>query len=281
MAIVGAVYDAQCYERSAYQVWQALFDETPVAANEEDFQPRPKPIAKVVRAALTEVDEHGGEINARATIFHWLGEQVRQRDPLERKAVVVLMDGQACLWDDARQALGTRSSVEILDLLHATSKLGDLVHVFHPSGSDQEMPAMKLFTRLLLQGGVHHIVTWFRHGANESELSATERRRVENICGYFENHQTRMRYEEYLAAGYPIASGVIEGACRHVVKDRMERSGMHWTRLGAQAMLALRCVAINEQWPRFTQFHIQQENERLYPYRAQLALPENPLPMAA
>jgi hypothetical protein len=61
----------------------------------------------------------------------------------------------------------------------------------------------------------------------------------------------------------------------------MERSGMHWTRTGAQAMLALRCVAINEQWPRFTQFHIQQENERLYPYRAQLALPENPLPMAA
>jgi hypothetical protein len=56
---------------------------------------------------------------------------------------------------------------------------------------------------------------------------------------------------------------------------------MHWTRTGAQAMLALRCVAINEQWPRFTQFHIQQENERLYPYRAQLALPENPLPMAA
>jgi hypothetical protein len=281
MAIVGAVYDAQCYQRSAYQVWQALFDETPAAANEEDFQPRPKPIAKVVRAALTEVDDHGDEINARETIFHWLGEQVQQRDPLEHKEVVVLMDGQACLWDDARQALGTRSGVEILDLLHATSKLWDLIHVFHPSGSAEEMPAMKLFTRLLLQGGVHHIVTWFRHGASESELSASERRRVENICGYFENHRARMRYDEYLAAGYPIASGVIEGACRHVVKDRMERSGMHWTRTGAQAMLALRCVAINEQWPRFTQFHIQQENKRLYPYRAQLALPENPLPMAA
>lgn len=281
MAIVGAVYDAQTYERSAFQIWQALFDETTVAANEDDCQPRPKPIAKAVRAALTEVDEHGELINARETIFHWLGEQVHQRDPLGQKKVAVLMDGQACLWEDARQALGIRSRVEILDLLHATSKLWDLIHVFHPSGSDEEMPAMKLFTLLLLQGGVDDLVTWFRRGARESQLSANERHRVDNLCGYFEKHRTRMRYDEYLAAGYPIASGVIEGACRHVVKDRMERSGMHWTVTGAQAMLALRCLAINEQWSHFTQFHIQQENERLYPYRAQLSLPESSLPMAA
>ena len=101
------------------------------------------------------------------------------------------------------------------------------------------------------------------------------------MCGYFTAHRQRMKYNEYLARGYPISTGVIEGACRHLVKDRMERSGMHWTLAGAQAMLALRCVAINEQWQRFTQFHIQQENERLYPYRTQLDLPENPLPMAA
>jgi 3-hydroxy-3-methylglutaryl CoA synthase len=94
MAIVGSAYDAQTYKRSVYQVWQALFDEIPAAANDEDFQPRPKPIAKVVRAALSEIDEHGKSINPRETIFHWFGEQVRQRDPLEQKKVIVLMDGQ-------------------------------------------------------------------------------------------------------------------------------------------------------------------------------------------
>jgi hypothetical protein len=51
-----------------------------------------------------------------------------------------------------------------------------------------------------------------------------------------------MRYDEYLAAGYPIGSGVAEGACRHLVKDRMEQTGMHWTINGAQAMLSLRAI---------------------------------------
>ncbi|MGB4947658.1 MAG: ISKra4 family transposase, partial [Candidatus Competibacter denitrificans] len=68
----------------------------------------------------------------------------------------------------------------------------------------------------------------------------------------------------YLAAGYPIASGVIEGACRHVVKDRMERAGMHWTLPGAQALLNLRCVALNNEWEPFMNHHIQSETVRLY-----------------
>ena len=60
-----------------------------------------------------------------------------------------------------------------------------------------------------------------------------------------------MRYGEYLAAGYPIATGVIEGACRHVVKDRMERSGMRWTREGAQNLLHLRCLKASGLWNQF------------------------------
>ena len=63
------------------------------------------------------------------------------------------------------------------------------------------------------------------------------------VCNYFENNASRMRYDEYLAADYPIATGVIEGACRHVIKDRMEQGGMRWTLAGAEAMLKLRGVA--------------------------------------
>ncbi len=74
-----------------------------------------------------------------------------------------------------------------------------------------------------------------------------------------------MHYDQYVAAGYPIASGVIEGACRHVVKDRMERTGMHWTLPGAQALLHLRCIALHGQWEDFMQYYIEQETARLYP----------------
>ena len=83
-----------------------------------------------------------------------------------------------------------------------------------------------------------------------------------------------MRYDEYLALGYPIASGVIEGACRHIVKDRLERTGMNWTVPAAQAMLDLRCIYVTEQWEPFMAFRIARETERLYPYRNTLqALP--------
>ncbi len=66
-----------------------------------------------------------------------------------------------------------------------------------------------------------------------------------------------MHYDKYLEKGYPIASGVIEGACRHFVKDRMERAGMRWTIKGAQAMLDVRSVYLNEHWDEFTRFRIK------------------------
>jgi hypothetical protein len=65
-----------------------------------------------------------------------------------------------------------------------------------------------------------------------------------------------MAYHEYLQAGYPIASGVIEGACRYMVKARMERSGMRWILDGAQAMLGLRCIHLVGSWEAFTRFRI-------------------------
>ncbi len=79
-----------------------------------------------------------------------------------------------------------------------------------------------------------------------------------------------MCYDEYLEAGYPIASGVIEGACRHLVKDRMERSGMRWTIDGAQAMLDLRSTSINDQWSAFWAYRIKAETKRLHPKRQRL-----------
>ncbi len=77
-------------------------------------------------------------------------------------------------------------------------------------------------------------------------------------------------YDEYLRKGYPIASGVIEGACRHYVKDRMERTGMSWVKPEAQAMLELRSTALNGDWDQFFTFRIEQETQRLHPHRGLL-----------
>ena len=81
---------------------------------------------------------------------------------------------------------------------------------------------------------------------------------------YPANNREHMRYDEYLAAGYPIGSGVTEGACRQLVKDRLEQTGMRWTVEGAQAMLHVRALYLNDQWEEFQEYRVEQEQARLY-----------------
>jgi hypothetical protein len=77
-----------------------------------------------------------------------------------------------------------------------------------------------------------------------------------------------VRYDEYLREGYPIASGAVEGACRHLVKDRMERAGMHWTIAGAQAMRDVRCIHVSDLWDEYQEHRVERETARLHPYRS-------------
>ena len=101
--------------------------------------------------------------------------------------------------------------------------------------------------------------------SSKRKLSKKKTEKLRKICNYLKKNQDRMHYHQYLEKGYPIASGVIEGACRHFVKDRMERAGMRWTIKGAQAMLDIRSVYLNEQWDEFTRFRIKKLNDELYP----------------
>lgn len=73
-----------------------------------------------------------------------------------------------------------------------------------------------------------------------------------------------MQYDKYLAMGLPIGSGVVEGACRNLVKDRMELTGMRWVPEGADAMLELRAVEINGDWDDYMRFRTNRQHERLY-----------------
>ena len=92
-----------------------------------------------------------------------------------------------------------------------------------------------------------------------------KKKALRTICNFLEKNKHRMRYDEYLRLGFPVATGVIEGACRHVIKDRMERAGMRWKVPGAQAMLNLRTIYTNGDWTAYQDFRIDLENEWLYP----------------
>jgi hypothetical protein len=264
LAVVGTVYQIEPYRRTPKDVLEALFEDPTVAPVKHADSRRPHPQHKRLRAELSAVESAPFK-TASDEILGWLTQEAAQRDPAQQHAWVVLMDGQATLWEAAERALGDTPRVEILDLLHATGYLWDAVHLFHPPGSSKALALMKLATFALLSGQSETLIRWLPDQAVQVGLSANQRERLAKYGSYLHHHRDRMHYDQYLAAGYPIASGVIEGACRHVVKDRMERAGMHWTVPGAQAMLALRCIALNGDWEAFMQYRIEQESARLYP----------------
>ena len=96
----------------------------------------------------------------------------------------------------------------------------------------------------VLEGKVEAVIRGVRRLGARRGLKGAKKQALDRLCRYLHQNRERMRYDVYLREGYPIASGVIEGACRHLVKDRMERAGMHWTLEGAQAMLDVRSVWI-------------------------------------
>ena len=266
MAVLGAAYLIEPHVRTPAAVVDALFRD-PAAPVGRPGPRRPVPPEKRVCAVLpvaAAVAEALAPPRPAEVVFPWLAAEAHRRDPDHQHPWVVLMDGQASLWEVAAATLGDAPRVEILDLLHATGYLWEAVHLFHDPGSAMALKWMKLLVLGLLGGMGTGVLRWLQHLAEQSELPAATRTRLEQIHDYFDRHRDRIHYDRYLAAGYPIASGVIEGACRHVVKDRMERAGMHWTLPGAQALLNLRCVALNDEWEPFINHHIQSETARLY-----------------
>jgi len=108
------------------------------------------------------------------------------------------------------------------------------------------------------------VISALEQAASVPGLTATQGQVLRRTIGYYQRNRPYMRYDQYLAQGWPIGTGVVEGACRHLVKDRMEQAGMRWTKAGAQAVLDLRAVRLTGDWDAYWQFHRQKQHERLY-----------------
>ena len=266
MATIGAVYSINPFRRTPEEVVESLFREP---GQKRPKRRRPRPCHKRMRAMLNHTNAAGEEIDGRATVFGWMSSEMAQRHA-EGKPIVCIMDGEESLWNMRDVFQEDVPMVDVLDLLHATPRLWDAASLFYSRDSAAAESFVKARVLRILRGEVGSVIRGLRRMGTTHKLRGKKRTGLETICGYLEKNRHRMRYDEYLAAGYPIASGVIEGACRHVIKDRLERTGMNWTREGAPAMLDLRCVYLTEQWDEFNVFRIKTETERLYPYRETL-----------
>jgi hypothetical protein len=260
MAAVAAVYTVDAYRRTADQVVAALF-------RDPDYEPesRPKPCHKRVWASLPQ--EGSQPRSSIAVVFDWVWWEFAQRNPQLKRPTVCLCDGQEKLWEACAEEVRDPNRVDILDLLHVTPRLWAAAKLLYGDKSKEVVPFVRQRVTQVLEGKVETALRTIRRLAKERQLSSATNKALARICSYLYKNRHRMRYDEYLGQGFPIASGVIEGACRHLIKDRMERAGMHWTMIGAQAMLNLRSVWIGGYWEEFQQQRIEKETERLYRYR--------------
>lgn len=271
MATVGAVYSINRLVRTPEEVVESLFRDP---RQPRPKTPRPHPCHKQMRAMLDHVDMYGDEVDGRVAVFAWMSEQMAGRHAGGDKPIVCIMDGEQPLWNMRNVFQEDVPMIDILDLLHVTPRLWDAATLFHPKGSRAAEKFVRDRVTRILHGDVSGVVRGLKRMGTTNGVRGNIRTKLRKICGYLEKNRHRMRYDQYLACGYPIASGVIEGACRHVVKDRLERTGMNWSIPGAEAMLELRCIYLTEQWDAFNEFRITRETQRLYPYRDTLkALP--------
>ena len=114
-----------------------------------------------------------------------------------------------------------------------------------------------------------------RRSATGRALTASKRAAVDKCADDLLQYRDMLRYDQYLAAGSPIGTGVIEGACRYLVKDRMERTGARWSLDGAEAVLRLRALWTNGDFEPYWTFHLHREYERNYASRLGPASPSD------
>jgi hypothetical protein len=276
MATLGCVYSVDRHVRTPEQIVAALFRDDTVPQPSD----RPQACHKHYRAYFADPGQNGQDaVPSAYRTWTWLAEEVRARGH-PGQPIIRLMDGQQSLWDASdmcledllaqREAAGAAALVDILDVVHVSGYVWKAAKAFYGHKEQQEAFVQDRLLRIL-RGDVLGVILGMRRMASQRGLKGAALKAVTTTCNYFENNAHRMHYDEYLAAGYPIASGVIEGACRHVIKDRMEHGGMRWTLAGAQAMLDVRCVSASSEWDHFGQWRQAEEAKRVHRHRALVA----------
>jgi len=219
-----------------------------VTANE------PKPENKIVRATL----------EAKEQAFERIVEEIESRDPTGSCERIVLMDGERALEKKAKELLMPIGFIMILDLFHVMERLWTLCYFFCKEGSEESVQWVRKYLTMILTGKVGYFIGAIRQIMTKREFSKSKMDKIEKLLGYYEKRKSYMKYDEYLAKGYPIGSGVIEGTCRSFVKDRMELAGMRWSETGAEAMLEVRSIKVNGKWDDYWQYFVAEEKRRQY-----------------
>ncbi|MCP5096078.1 MAG: ISKra4 family transposase [Chloroflexi bacterium] len=249
-AVVTTVYSIATRPRKAIQVVNSLFRQN--TSFSEPTKQTKRPQNKQVWATL----------QGKETALDRLQEQVGKREGSHIQHRVALCDGDKALQSRIEERFD--QFVLILDFIHAQEYLWKAANSLLGDTNPRRDTWMQKQTLLMLSSKTEKIVDDFCQQIQTGDLSAKQTEILTKTANYFERNLPYMDYATYLHKGWPIASGVIEGACRHLVKDRMELSGMRWQLDSAETLLNLRAVAENGDWDAYHAFRRRKRQQRLY-----------------
>jgi len=252
LAEVGAVYDLEPVVRSARDVL--------ASKSGEDPPPAPKAKNKWVTASVAE---------DAATVIKMVFDEADRRDPAHSRTWVALVDGN----NHQIERIGTEAKTRdihvtvIVDLIHVMEYLWSAAWSFFPEGDPAAERWVADRTIAVLEGNARDVAAGIKRRASTEKLSKQKRIKADAAAKYLTNKADHLDYPKALAAGWPIASGVIEGTCRYLVADRMDITGARWSVDGAEAVLKLRAVRSNSDFEDYWKFHLDKERHRVHQTR--------------
>lgn len=251
MAQVATVYTVKAHPRTAESIMKCGSDD------ESIIHLKPKIRNKRVWASV--------ERDAEKVIEEAF-EEALQRDPAQTRKWLVLVDGlphQIKLINKVMKRLKVKATL-IQDFIHVLEYLWKATWCFHEKGSEAAEEWVAERALKILQGQAGLVAAGMKRSATQRKMAVKERENIDICASYLLKSKSRLRYANALASGYPIATGVIEGACRHLINDRLDITGARWGLQGAEAILKLRSIKSSGDLDTYFAFNREQSRKRLY-----------------
>lgn len=267
MASVAAVYTVQPFVRTPEEI-------LPASGEPREERPRPRPEHKRVWASLAQAPEE---------VITAMFDEAGQRDLTGQKRWLALVDGNETQIEHLHRRAEERKIplLLVVDFIHVAQYVWEAAQALFPGHESEQEGWVRAHLLEILRGKASLVAAGLRRSATLRAMRAAEREPVDVCADYLLKYSPYLQYEKALAAGVPIATGVIEGACRHLVEDRMNLTGARWSLSGAEAVLRLRALRASGDFDAYWQFHEKQEYERNHAsHYAEHHVPETVAPAA-
>jgi hypothetical protein len=254
IAEIGAVYDATPVPRVAGDI----------IANDQDTErdPTPGPVAtnKWLTASI---------VNDASTVIDQILDEAHRRDPKHHRTWVALVDGNNHQIQRIKAGAKARKVkvTIVVDFVHVLEYLWNAAWCFHAARDPAAEQWVHRQATAVLKGRARRVAGIVRRKATNVHLDPVNRKIAEEAATYLTRKACYLDYPTALKHGWPIATGIIEGACRHLVKDRMDLTGARWGLAGAEAVLKLRAIKANGDLDDYWHYHLTQERHHIHEAR--------------